>query len=287
MKDRKKIFSTTAKIIISLALLYFVFRKIEFTAIWALIKKSNPLLLFGALVAFTASQYISSLRVLLYFRECGYMLSKKSNHKLYLVGMFYNFFIPGGIGGDAYKVYVLNKTFKWDLKKLGLAVLNDRLSGLIAIGLLIEVISLFILPGWWKLLIPVALVITIIASRWVLFKWFGLFKAVYANSLVHSLGVQVLQVLCIFFILVSFHVPMADIAIYFLVFLVSSVLSVLSFAGIGVREWLFLKAATLFAFNTDVSVSVALLFSALTAFVSLFGVYFQVRRVALTGQTAG
>lgn len=70
--------------------------------------------------------------------------------------------------------------------------------------------------------------------------------------------------------------------IYAVVFLASSVLSLISFAGIGVREMLFLQASKWFSFQPEISVSASLLFTMITAFFSLFGVIFQLRKLNLT-----
>ena len=69
--------------------------------------------------------------------------------------------------------------------------------------------------------------------------------------------------------------------IYAVVFLASSVLSLISFAGIGVREMLFLQASKWFSFHPEISVSASLLFTMITAFFSLFGVIFQIRKLNL------
>lgn len=277
MRNFKKIRNTFLKIALSVGLLYLVFTKIEFTDVWATIQGASPLYIALAVLAFVASQWLSSFRLLLYFRERHYHLSALSNHLLYLVGMFYNFFIPGGIGGDAYKVYILNKNFKWEVRKLTLAVLNDRLSGLIAILIWIQLFSLIYLPGVWKILVIPCLALTIWLTRLMLKHWFSDFQHIYFRSLLYSMGIQGLQLLCIGFILMALNTPVGTAGIYFLVFLGSTLLSVLSFSGIGVREWLFLKASEVFSFDPGLSVSTALLFSALTALISLAGVFFQFR----------
>ena len=69
---------------------------------------------------------------------------------------------------------------------------------------------------------------------------------------------------------------------YSLLFLASSILSLLSFAGIGVREMLFLQASKYFDFSAQYSVSASLLFTVITAFFSLFGLYFQLRKLNLS-----
>lgn len=280
MKNLKKILPATVKILVTIALICLVFKKIGFSPVWDMIRSANTALLFAALVAFIISQWLSSLRLLNYFGAYGYRLSPRSNHILYLIGMFYNFFIPGGIGGDAYKVYLLNKHLKWEVRKLTLAVLNDRLSGLIAVLVLLQLLFPGILPGYLKLIIPVSLTLTFLISFIALVKGFPVFKKIYFKGLAYSLGVQGFQLLCVFFILKSLGTTENAIP-YFAAFLGSSLLSVLSFSGIGVREWLFMKASEMFMFSAETSVSTALVFSFLTALVSLFGIFFQFRGVRL------
>lgn len=64
---------------------------------------------------FNISKIISSIRLNRYFKDINLSLSQTYNLKLYYLGMFYNLFLPGGIGGDGYKIYIikniLNKKF--------------------------------------------------------------------------------------------------------------------------------------------------------------------------------
>lgn len=57
------------------------------------------------------------------------------NLKLYALGMFYNLFLPGGSGGDGYKVYLLRKLYKAPVKHLLSAVLLDRINGVAVVFL--------------------------------------------------------------------------------------------------------------------------------------------------------
>lgn len=280
LKNLKKILPATVKILVTIALICLVFRKTGFSPVWNMIRSGNTLLLFPALIAFVVSQWISSLRLLNYLGAYGYRLSPGSNHILYLIGMFYNFFIPGGIGGDAYKVYLLNTHLNWEVKKLTLAVLNDRISGLIAVLVLLQLLFLGIVPGYLKLIVPGGLALTFLISFITLGKGFPVFKNIYFKGLCYSFGVQGFQLLCVFFILKSLGTT-ENAVLYFAAFLGSSLLSVLSFSGIGVREWLFMKASEMFMFSAETSVSTALVFSLLTALVSLFGIFFQFKGVRL------
>ena len=129
----KKNLKVLLKLLISIGLLYFVYQKINFTDLKITYKTSNPAYLLVGSLFFIASQLLSSYRLNYIFHKSHFPLSQRSNLQLYFVGMFYNFFIPGGIGGDAYKVYLLNKKFDWKLKTITQNVLVDRLIGLIAI----------------------------------------------------------------------------------------------------------------------------------------------------------
>ncbi|MGB7395070.1 MAG: lysylphosphatidylglycerol synthase transmembrane domain-containing protein, partial [Pricia sp.] len=117
------------KILISLVLVYFVFTKVNFVEVWGILRESRPAYLALALGLFITSKVLSAFRLNLYFHQLGVKLSQKSNLKLYLLGMFYNLFLPGGIGGDAYKGYLIRKKFGVRTKKVVSVLLLDRLSG--------------------------------------------------------------------------------------------------------------------------------------------------------------
>lgn len=279
-QKRKHLLSTLLKTGVTLLLLYLVFSKISGKEIWQVFSKANKLLLILALLCFVASQWISADRLWNLFSAVKYQISKTSNYQLYLVGMFYNFFIPGGIGGDAYKIYVLNKEFDWSVKKLTSALFVDRFMGLTAIGILIIVLGFFIALEEFQWLIwtfPPLLVTGILASYVIVKKWFAGFSKVYDRALMQSLGVQWLQGLSVVLILASIT-DIDQFVVYVLVFFISSILSIFSFSGIGVREMIFYQAAILFSFDQTVAVAVGVLFSVLTGFVSLFGLFFHFKK---------
>ena len=278
-KNLKKLGINALKILISVVLLYFVFTKIPFqevTKLWKTVRFC--FLILGALF-FLASQIISAKRLGFFLHENGFPLSFKSNLELYFLGMFYNFFIPGGIGGDAYKIYILNKKFGWSAKKLTASLFVDRLSGLIAICLIICMLSYFALTEFRFWFLPL-LIIGIFAGFFIFRKVFRNFENIYWKTLMYSFLVQALQIICFIFLLKSIGVREGFLH-YSLLFLASSVLSLISFAGIGVREMLFLQASKYFEFSPEFSISASLLFTLITAFFSLFGLFFQLRTLNL------
>jgi uncharacterized protein (TIRG00374 family) len=124
------------KIAVTVVCLWYVSRKIDWGKSLLIIEQSNLLWLLLAIVLFTASKIVSSIRINIYFDNINLRISQSQNLKLYWLGMFYNLFLPGGIGGDAYKVILLNRTYQYSAKLLSAAVLLDRISGVVGLGIL-------------------------------------------------------------------------------------------------------------------------------------------------------
>ncbi|MDE0470428.1 MAG: lysylphosphatidylglycerol synthase transmembrane domain-containing protein, partial [Ekhidna sp.] len=135
----KKFLKAFLRVALSGLALWFVFSKVSLERIAALVLEANPLFLMLAALFFIASKVISAFRLNLFFRMIGLNLSRRFNLRLYWIGMFYNLFLPGGVGGDGYKVYVLNKQFDIKVKQLIRASLMDRLSGLISLLFLVGI----------------------------------------------------------------------------------------------------------------------------------------------------
>src|SRR4249920_169589 len=134
----------TAKILFSSLFLYLVLRKIQISDLMDRFNHSNPYWIMLAALFFAISKWVSAIRLNHFFRNTGLDLSDKENTRLYWLGMFYNMFLPGGIGGDGYKIFVLNRRFEIAIKKLFWAVFLDRVSGVVALGILSGVLALVI-----------------------------------------------------------------------------------------------------------------------------------------------
>jgi len=124
------------------------------------------------------------------------------NLQLYFLGMFYNLFLPGGIGGDGYKVYYLHKHLSAPLKKSILALVLDRVTGLIALGIL-SLIFLFAIP---QRIIPEIYIIIAATALPVIFylivhHFFNdFYKSLHITN-IQSLFVQLFQVISAWLIL--------------------------------------------------------------------------------------
>jgi hypothetical protein len=276
---------TLLKVAISAALLYFIFTKIPFSEVLTIVKKSQPLYVVGALLFFVVSKIIAAFRLNLYFHELGVLLTHKSNLKLYLLGMFYNLFLPGGIGGDAYKGYYVKQHFEVPTKKVVAVLLLDRLSGLLLLfvfacilGMTLEVPELRAYGWLMGLCIPLSVVIF-----WGLHqRFFTYILPVFWRSNVLSAVVQLAQLGCVLMILQALNIEVSTIE-YLFIFLISSIVSVLplTIGGIGSRELVFLYGALWLGLEEDRSVGISMLFFLITAFVSLLGIWYHFKKPRL------
>jgi glycosyltransferase 2 family protein len=281
-KRRLKKIQLLLKIIVSIGLLFLVFRKFDVYEIIRLYQNANLFYLIFAIFLFILSQVISSFRLSFIFHQSGLMIDQISNLKLYLLGMFYNFFIPGGVGGDAYKVYVLKSTFNWKIKTLSKIIILDRLIGLMAIVFLclMFIALLDIINFKYSILSVFVGIVFYILSSWIIKKIFKPTKIVYHKSFWMSILIQICQLLSLLSLSCALDIDF-KILYYSLFFLISSILSVVSFSGFGVREYVFMQASEWLMFDVQKAVALGFSFSILTAIVSVFGFYFSLKKPKL------
>jgi len=277
--EKKKIWNilkTLLKISITGLSLYLVSRKVEFNDLRDAFEKSNPLFLFLAFIAFVISQIISSSRLNTFFKGIGLKISETYNFKIYLLGMFYNLFLPGGIGGDGYKIFLLRKKFEIKGRRLFQAIFFDRLSGLWALGLINSALLIFIphlgIPNW----VPVLVVaIGTIAYYLIMRKFFSDYSKHFALSHLKALMVQSMQVVSVILLLYALNFE-GKFSPYLFMFLMSSLVAIFPFTvgGLGARELVFVYGAQYFQMDQQLAVIISLLFYCISALLSFSGIYF-------------
>ncbi len=271
----KRYLKTFLKFIVSGVALYIVFQNIDWQETKRIFLSTNLFFIFVATVFFVLSKVASAFRLNHYFRNIELYISTNYNLRLYLIGMFYNLFLPGGIGGDGYKVYLLNKQFGTGIKPLVSATLLDRISGLVALVFLagggyLIVPQYFPYIFFW--LVIAGMVILYPIYYWVIKKLFVAFKKSFHSTNQYSIIVQGLQIVCAYFILISLGVEDKYVE-YQVLFLISSVVAVFPFTigGVGARELTFILGYQYLQIDQNVAVAFSFLFFFITAVVSLFG----------------
>jgi len=261
-------------------LLYYVFHKIHIDQVKSLIIRSNPWWALAGVLCYFLSIIVSASRLLSFFKSINLNIGWKFNLRLYMLGIFYNLFLPGGIGGDGYKIYLLKKTYKMPAKKVFWAILFDRLSGFWAIGFITAVLVIFlpqlnispILTG------SVFLVATMI-YYFVAHRFFKDYTKNFFEGHFKAIIVQSLQVATILLVMIGLH-HNDKFAPYLSAFLMSSMAAVVPFSvgGLGFREFIFKYVIDKwFHMNGDLAVVLSLSFYVTSVIIALLGIYYVFR----------
>ncbi|RCH56702.1 UPF0104 family protein [Mucilaginibacter hurinus] len=277
------------KITVTSALLYYVFSKVPISDVKDRLLKANYWWMTVALVCFFASTMVSSWRLLSFFRSIDLNLSRRFNFRLYLLGLFYNFLLPGGIGGDGYKIWLLNKRYKLPAKQVFWAILFDRLSGLWAIGFIICALIIFIPQIDVHLAIPGAIfIVGSIIYYFVAYKFFKEYTRFFFQAHAKAVLVQGMQVLTIIFVLFGQNFE-GKFAPYLLSFLASALAAVvpITIGGAGARETIFTQLSGVFNMDVGLAVFLSISFYLISLLVALTGIYYVIRTSRLEAGLPG
>lgn len=264
------------KLLISLGLLFFIARQIDIQKLFTTLSSINIFYFLLAFLLYNLSKIISAIRLNYYFKEIGIDLELRHNLRLYYLGMFYNLFLPGGIGGDGYKAYILNRYYNKKLSSIVAALFFDRISGLVALIFLAALLFLF---SRYAIAPLNYLAFAVATGSYPLFYLISRKKKLFMHyfSTTNTLGflVQFVQLLSALALLFSLD-PTLPIIEFLVLFLISSVVSVLpiTIGGVGVRELTFLYGLKFLHIPPDSGVVFSFLFFLTTLFASALGVLF-------------
>ncbi len=272
-----KLLKPLLQLLVTALALYMVFKKTDIAKLFNIMRGANPWYLLTAIVFFNISKLFNAIRLNRFFKAIGIDLSPLYNLKLYYLGMFYNLFLPGGIGGDGYKIYVLQKNHGLKMINVFHAVLWDRICGIFALVFLSIILLLpssfagkfpALVPYSWALLFmtyPFALILNKM--------FYKQFIKVFTITAIESMLVQITQVITVFFILkaISQHANLID---YLAIFLISSIATIIpiTIGGAGAREITFFYLLGTIHLETDTGVALSLIFFAISAFSSFAGI---------------
>ena len=275
-KTNYKWLKLALKITVSVVCIWYISTKINLAEILRIWTTSNVWFIILAIASFTFSKLLASYRLNIFFKNIGIEISEWVNVKLYWLGMFYNLFLPGSIGGDAYKVIRISKKFDIPYKKTTSAVLLDRFSGLFALLLLTSFLWFLVFDGkYFSILIVSGAILIIPASYFGVKCFFPYFTKCFFKTYFWGVLVQLFQLVTMLCLLKALHIS-DNYFEYLLLFMISSVVAVLPFTigGLGGREMVFLWGAQLLHLNMPVAVAASVLFYFSTVISSSFGIPF-------------
>jgi hypothetical protein len=159
---------TAARLVVSLALLYFVLGSIDLNALWSRVRSMNPGWVALALAAYASTIVVSVWRWERLLRTQHIEVARKTLTQSMWVSLFFNNFLPSNIGGDV--VRIADTAAAAGSKTVATTVVvADRALGLAALTLVAALaafsasVSGIHIPGgrWLALLSTVAVIVVV------------------------------------------------------------------------------------------------------------------------------
>jgi len=127
----KKTFSTLLKLIITVALIAFLFSRVDLARMGEHLSRANAIYLALALALYMAAIFIGAVKWQLLARALNMRASLGALLTYSLVGLFFGNLLPSNVGGDVVRAYGLMRA-SGQREAAGVSVLVDRLMGLVA-----------------------------------------------------------------------------------------------------------------------------------------------------------
>jgi len=142
----KRILVQLAKLAVSAGLIAFLFHKLSPENLLADLSRVSPWHLVIAIVIFFVSVGMGAYQWHLLLKAGGIALPFAKTFKVYFVGMFFNNFLPAGIGGDVMKIYDVTRVGN-DPHQVFAVTMLDRVIGIAGLCVLALAASFVLLAG--------------------------------------------------------------------------------------------------------------------------------------------
>lgn len=133
LRTRRRYLFALLKLVLACILLALVFQRIDTGQMLRHLSSLDIPHVLLVLSLMTVANLLSAERMRYYFLSIGTRLEHKKAWLIYYIGAFYNFLLPGSIGGDLYRLYVLKRYYKISAWSALRTQLSDRASGLFAL----------------------------------------------------------------------------------------------------------------------------------------------------------
>ncbi len=277
------------RIIISLILFFFLFKRLERATLWDTLI-SIPIYFWAlSFFIYLISQIISTIRWWIILKEMRLSGEWLEFAIIYFKGIFFNLFLPTSIGGDLYKIHTISK--KNHRFQAVLSVFQDRLMGLISLCLIGMISANLMLSNIPESLWIILNILALLSLLMIIFL--KIYKKIF-----HILGLKdrnprlitvnntnpFLKILSLSFLIqfgsilsvviigkgLSLNIP---IGYYFIALPLITLLTLLpiTFNGIGIREYAFIYLFGLRRISAEDAMAMSLLFFSVQILTGIIG----------------
>jgi uncharacterized membrane protein YbhN (UPF0104 family) len=196
--------------------------------------------------------------------------------------MFYNAILPGGISGDGYKIYIMEKLSNVSKISSLRLILANRASGLLLLVILTLLLTVFtdeIINTKYSIIAILFFASITIVSYSLLAK-FVLKEAIdiQIKAGVYSFFVQAFSLGSAYLLLVGMNENLDNqqLVKYLILFMASCVAAILpiSIGGAGIREVTFMYGASFLGLSQEMGVAFSIVYFSLNLLLSFVGIFF-------------
>ncbi len=294
--SKKTLLKILIKIFVSILFLVFLMSKLHPETLIGELKKVKLTFFVIATFSYVFTMYFSTKRWR-YFVKVD--KSFKELFELYMIGTFFNLFMPGTVGGDAIKAYYL---YKGSQKKgdslvsvfmerymglcglifiafIGLLIGYDYVRGSFIPPLMLAIVGGFILASFIVVFVPYEIFYKKLKGvRESIGVYLTDYRTVF-NTFLLSLFVQGIGIWVVYLLGLSIdvNVPFTTYLIFIPIISVISMVPV-SFSGVGVREYSFLYLFGVIGVSKEKAVSLSLLWFLVMIITGLLGMYYYIKK---------
>jgi uncharacterized protein (TIRG00374 family) len=171
MKGIRK-FIPLVKIAFSVCLLTFLYARADWTSFREIFSQASPVYLLPIFILCFLNTLASAFKWELLLKADGIDVGLWRLARSYLIGTFFNLFLPSSIGGDAYRIYDVSKRSSRAAEGFA-SVFADRFTGFLAIaawGLVFSLAGIRRLPEPRIILIPAGVFALMMIMVWMLLQ---------------------------------------------------------------------------------------------------------------------
>lgn len=139
----KKYLMMLLKLVVSLGLIYLVYRKMPLEGVEELLISLDLRYVPLVVVLLLANTFLSAWKWQILLKSDGVDIDLPTLTGSYLIGTFFNMFLPSNIGGDSYRILDIRHRCN-DMMRSALSVFADRLTGFFALVTVSLVSSIFV-----------------------------------------------------------------------------------------------------------------------------------------------
>lgn len=285
---RKRPLNLALKVTISIGLLVYLSTFIDLDEIKRLDRSTWLAVLTSTVLYFFLLLFMAQRWRLLVLMQKPDVFSFLQSYNGYLIGMFFNIFMPGAIGGDIYRIKYCQEKTDINLRNATLVIFVERLFGISTLFLVFGVgiylnMDFLVKIDQSAVMLSVGLIILVlvtVTSKYILSRYITIDTDKFIVLITLSVIPHLVEIMNLMIVAKSFGVDLKLSQLFFVVPLVylATVLPI-SLGGLGVREGVLAGLLTIYGVELQQGIMISLMMFIVLLFVGVVGMFQMFRKI--------